>query len=422
MADGPKKLVICCDGTGQKLDVQRSNVVRLFSVLDRANPAEQMAYYDAGVGTMPATGALTFVSRRLTLWSGLLGGYGLLDRVSNAYGFIVDAYRDGDEIYLFGFSRGALTVRMVAGLLHRVGVLRREAKNLIPYALELYRRHYTHIADRSQRQLVRGVNAEFRRAFSVSTEPVNIRFLGLWDTVKAFGVFRPQSFPHLRHNPDVRVVRHALALDERRRSYMFTSWGGLSHFVEEGPPADQSVKEVWFAGSHRDVGGGHPDSESGLSWLAFRWMVGEARHAELKLDDDKLRENMPAALASPEAAILRDHFFTVHDSRTSLWRAIDVVPRIELANAPPRDANTREHLEDGLPVPVGWPKRPFRFIPITGERHPGVYRREGPLLVHWSVRPFVTAGRYSFRDFAYVDDASLTGAARQPVTAESQTR
>lgn len=134
-----KNIVVCCDGTGEKLDVARSNVVRLVSALDSSNPDVQVAYYDPGVGTMPAPAALTPVSRWLTLQAGLVAGYGVLDNVARAYGFIVDKYVPGDRIYLLGFSRGALTVRLIGGLLHRIGVLRPDAKNLIPYAERLRR-------------------------------------------------------------------------------------------------------------------------------------------------------------------------------------------------------------------------------------------------------------------------------------------
>src|SRR4051794_22203544 len=117
----PKKIVICCDGTGQKIDINRTNVVRLFSPLRRDGPIEQVAYYDPGVGNIPAEGALTGVSQTLTRWAGLAAGYGLLDIVKRAYGFVVDRYEKGDELYLFGFSRGAFAVRVLAGLFHRVG-------------------------------------------------------------------------------------------------------------------------------------------------------------------------------------------------------------------------------------------------------------------------------------------------------------
>lgn len=91
----PKNIVVCCDGTGQELDVRRTNVVRLYDVLDRSDPEQQVDYYHPGIGTMPATGALTSVTRTVTRWAGLLAGYGLLDIVAKAYGFIVDHYGPG---------------------------------------------------------------------------------------------------------------------------------------------------------------------------------------------------------------------------------------------------------------------------------------------------------------------------------------
>ena len=395
--DKSKNIVVCCDGTGQKLDVARTNVVRLFEALDRTNG--QVAYYDPGVGTMPAAAALTPLTRRLTRWAGLMAGYGVLDNVAKAYGFIVDKYTRGDRIYLLGFSRGALTVRLIGGLLHRMGVLRPDATNLIPYALELYGKHYTHIRDKAGRDQVRKVNEEFRKVFSVDgTDPVDIRFLGVWDTVKAFGVLRPSSFPHLRHNPSIKTVRHAIALDERRRSFMFTSWGGLRDFVEADPPQNQDVKEVWFAGDHSDVGGGHPEQQSVLSELSFRWMVGEACRARLKFCDADLAKislaTIPAVLPKP------------HES-SRWWRLLDLLPRYELENAPARARYPSLHLEEGepdLPVPLGWPKRRLRAGTVN--RHPEHHRRIGPLLLHSSLQR-AEAGQYKLDGVCYVEDTPL---------------
>jgi uncharacterized protein (DUF2235 family) len=413
-----KNIVVCCDGTGQKLDVARSNVVRLFSALDRSNPDRQVAFYDPGVGTMPATAALTTVSRWLTLKAGLVAGYGVLDNVAKAYGFIVDRYVPGDQIYLLGFSRGGLTVRLIGGLLHRIGVLRPDARHLIPYALELYGKHYTLMCDKDKRCQARAVNKEFRELVSAEA-PVPIRFLGVWDTVKAFGVFRSRSFPHLRHNPSVQTVRHAIALDERRRSYMFTSWGGLRDFVEAGPPPQQDVKEVWFAGDHSDVGGGHPEQESGLSWRSLQWMVGEARLAGLKFNEVELAKKIRAALQSGST---RDHeFFKCHESRTWGWRLLDLVPRWEVKNAPKRPSDASLPEEGDLPVPLGFPEYEFTLQPTTGHRDPKLYRRVDPkadssvgrpLLLHWSVEPLVKNRRYALddRDVSYVDDAPLRDA------------
>jgi uncharacterized protein (DUF2235 family) len=408
----PKNIVVCCDGTGQKLDARRTNVVRLYRVLDRSDPGQQVDFYHAGIGTLPAAGALTSATRTLSRWAGILGGYGLLDIVAKAYGFIVDHYRPDDRIYLVGFSRGALAVRLVGGLLHRFGVLRPGAKHLIPNALELYERHYTHIANPKQRCQARELDQEFRTLFCMPGG-VRIRFLGVWDTVKAFGIFRPRSFPHLRHNESIESVCHAVALDERRRSFMFTSWGGLRGFVEKGPPPGQTVKEVWFAGVHSDVGGGYPEAESGLSWHSFRWMVGEARLAGLRFEDKQLAAVLDAA--GERAMRLGEHFFQFHESRTLGWRLLDVLPRRELKNAPERPipgsgaglSNADEPADSDLPVPLGWPKRPRTWWPISGRRDINANRREGALLLHRSVEPYLKAGRYHVEDFAFVDDSPV---------------
>lgn len=407
----PKNIVVCCDGTGQELDVRRTNVVRLYDVLDRSDPEQQVDYYHPGIGTMPATGALTSVTRTVTRWAGLLAGYGLLDIVAKAYGFIVDHYRPGDKIYLVGFSRGALAVRLVGGLLCRFGVLRPGAKDLIRFALELYGQHYTHIADPSQRLQVRTLHQEFRTLFSTPGD-VCIRFLGLWDTVKAFGVFRPKSFPHLRHNDAVEIVCHALALDESRRSFMFTSWGGLRGFRERGPREDQVVKEVWFAGGHSDIGGGCSEDQSGLSWHSFRWMVGEAAAAGLRLNHERLAAVLDEAGERGEE--FEKSYCKIHDSRAFGWRLLDLLPRPELKNAPEANGPGAEGgpdevlRDDDLPVPIGWPKRPLTWRPISGRRDVNAYRREGPLSLHRSVEPYLEEGRYQIADFAFVDDLPWT--------------
>ena len=108
-------------------------------------------------------------------------------------------------------------------------------------------------------------------------QPCAVDFLGIWDTVKAYGWIRPISFPALRHNLSVRRVRHACALDDRRALLQMTGWG------EDHP----DVKEVWFAGDHSDVGGGHKDGNSPLADASLRWMLGEAlqeRRLHLKSD------------------------------------------------------------------------------------------------------------------------------------------
>ena len=403
----PKRIVICCDGTDQTFGFIQTNVVRLYGVLDRRNPDEQIDFYQPGVGTMPAEGALTAIGRTFTRWAGSMAGYGLLNVVAKGYAFIADHYGPDTQIYLIGFSRGALAARLIAGLLRRFGVLRPGAKNLLPYALELYEQHYTLIGDEAERRRTEQMHDQFRRLFCMP-DSVRIRFLGVWDTVKAFGIFNPRSFPHIRHNNSVDIVRHALSLDERRRSFMFTSWCGLDGFIEAGPPPGQNVQEVWFAGVHADVGGGYPEDEAGLSWHAFRWMLGEARLAGMKLDGDAIADLFERAKRSAE--VDRQKFSRRHESRTLRWQLLDSLPRRELKNAPPRNGSTGNlPPHDDLPAPVGWPKREWTFWPWHGHRDPNVYQRNNAVLVHRSVQPFVEAGCYRIQNVQYVDDEVSVG-------------
>jgi uncharacterized protein (DUF2235 family) len=244
-----RNIVICCDGTGNNLDVAKSNVVRLFSIARRDDPDSQVAYYHPGIGTMPAKAALTSLSRMATKLAGAGFGYGLLDNVADLYASLMDTYRKDDRVFLFGFSRGAFTVRVLAGLLHRCGLLLPDFKNLIPYALDLYRPH----------KPLETVIAEFRALFS---QPCRIHFLGLWDSVKAYGAIVPQSLPHLRFNESVDFVRHALALEERRSIFAPTTWGGVDSDSGARPPrsipAGQDVMEVWSQAVTRMSAAGTP--------------------------------------------------------------------------------------------------------------------------------------------------------------------
>ena len=351
-------IVLCCDGTGNKLDVATSNVVRLFSVARRDLPQEQAVYYHAGIGTMPARAALTSVSRWATRLAGNVAGYGLLDDVADIYGYLMRALRSSDdEIYIFGFSRGAFTARTIAGLIHRCGVLKPEFTSLIPYALDLYRPH----------EPLDDVVAKFVRLFS---RPCRVHFLGLWDTVKAFGVIWPKSLPHLRFNPSVDIVRHALALDERRTMYAPTTWGGTDGdrrgtpaglFTPAMPPrsitAGQDVKEVWFEGCHSDVGGGRPEQDGSLYKHSLEWMVGEARDAGLHIDDNEL-ERLLAEPAGPPRKV---------ESLRGAWHVAEVAPRLHLQNQ----------------YPPAWRRRPT--VGLWRGRHLASAHRSGGLRLHSSV-------------------------------------
>jgi hypothetical protein len=217
-------------------------------------------------------------------------------------------------------------VRVLAGLLHRCGLLRQEFANLIPYALDLYRPH------KAQADVV----AEFRELFA---RDCRVHFLGLWDTVKAFGILWPRSLPHLRFNDSVEVVRHALALEERRLPYAHTTWGGVDsdgretrswigagtapRFVRSG----QDVKEVWFAGCHSDVGGGTHESQGSLYKQPLEWMIREAQHHDLAVDECVLRQ----LLERPAGAAKK-----IESLRGAWWLAEGVMLQLRNEYSPPR--------------------------------------------------------------------------------------
>ena len=148
----PRNLVVCCDGTNNEFGIENTNVARLVQVLERdpvlpdlpaeGAPAEprskQLLYYDPGVGTLPEPGVLSRLSTKISNMLGLAFGAGLNRNVEEAYSFLMDFWEPGDRVYLFGFSRGAYTVRVLAGLLHALGLLPRGNQNLVPYVLRLF--------------------------------------------------------------------------------------------------------------------------------------------------------------------------------------------------------------------------------------------------------------------------------------------
>ncbi|WP_167361995.1 DUF2235 domain-containing protein, partial [Streptomyces yokosukanensis] len=254
-----KRLVVCCDGTWDFADQpSKTNVAKLALSVRPGTAAgeDQHVYYHSGVGTQR--------------WDHLRGGafgMGLSRNIIDAYRFLVEAYEPGDELFLFGFSRGAFTVRSLAGLVRNSGIVRRDQAHRIKAAWALYR-------DRIEKPT--GVTSTlFRRSFAHETE---IHFIGVWDTVGALGIPAPdarwlnsavEEFNHrwAFHNTElsslVKAAFQALAVDEQRSAFQPTLWHQKPSAAEQG----QELKQVWFAGTHCDVGGGY--KETGLSDIAL---------------------------------------------------------------------------------------------------------------------------------------------------------
>ena len=203
----PRNIVVCCDGTDNEVATDSTNVLRLFRMLERDQ--RQVAYYDGGVGTLVDPAAISvarkFFSRRLDAAIGLR----VRENVIAAYRFLVQNYQPGDQIYLFGFSRGAYTVRAVAGLIHFLGLLRPEQENLAILAWAIYANE-ANVYAVSERF---GGGNRFNRSFGINPKP-SIHLVGAWDTVSSFGWFwNFRTLPHTASNPSVTHFRHALAID-----------------------------------------------------------------------------------------------------------------------------------------------------------------------------------------------------------------
>ncbi len=227
-------------------------------------PNEQVIYYDPGVGTLSDPNFTTPIFKKISIYAGLAFGRGILNNVKKAYLFLMENYEEGDRIFIFGYSRGAYTARVLAGLIHGCGLLDKSHKNLLPHALNIYKKTVLDFE----------ILNKFKKTFSRKCE---IDLLGLWDTVSSIGWFyNPRFFPYTTNNQSVKAVRHALSIDERRIFFRPLAWGDA--FLKK-----QDVKEVWFPGMHSDIGGGYLEKESGLSKLSLEWMIQEIRCDKFKI-------------------------------------------------------------------------------------------------------------------------------------------
>lgn len=313
-----KNIVVCFDGTGNKYSNRNTNVVKLYAVLDLDDQIQQVAYYHAGLGTMGAPNALTRMARWWTKAKGLAFGYGLSRDVGDAYSFLMDTFEPGDRVFMFGFSRGAYTVRALAGLLHMFGLIRKRDYNLIPYATEMLKR-------KQNQETFREADG-FKSTFSRECKPY---FIGVWDTVSSVGwVWDPMHIPFTAKNPDLSIGRQAISIDERRCFFRQNLWAA--------PLPGQDIKQVWFAGVHSDVGGGYPESESGLAKISLEWMLKEAQHAGLAVKSDRVEEVLGrrgGGLIAPDAR------GPIHNSLgDGGWWLLEPLPHryVDLTSHPPQ--------------------------------------------------------------------------------------
>src|SRR6266516_3040237 len=206
-----RNLVVCFDGTNYEFGREPTNVVRLIEVLDRDRSKRQRLYYDPGIGTLPEPGILIPALKTLTEWFGLAFGLGLSRKIAQAYTYLMDSWESNDRVFLFGFSRGAYTARVLAGLLHQVGLLPRGNYNLIPYALKYFRRiteGHHHQSEKIDRSKWKKLCDDFRHTFAREIIPgdddrrFKVHFLGVCDPVSSLGwTCAPKHFPYATYTP-----------------------------------------------------------------------------------------------------------------------------------------------------------------------------------------------------------------------------
>ena len=269
-----KRLIVCCDGTWNKLDSEcPTNVVRLAQAVKRtaSDGVPQIVFYDEGIGVD---------SNKIV---GGVTGLGIDKNIQDAYRFLSFNYDQGDEIYLFGFSRGAYTVRSLAGMIYCSGLLSRRYITKASEAYELYRN--------------RGIKPNHEEAKSFrenygkgNGERVPITLLGCFDTVGALGIplvpafrkFEGQlkaryKFHDTTLNKDVENAVHAVAIDEIREVFDVT-------LMTKNPDApNQKLRQVWFPGEHGCIGGG-TTAYRGLSDTVLKWMLDQISDLQLKLE------------------------------------------------------------------------------------------------------------------------------------------
>jgi uncharacterized protein (DUF2235 family) len=283
----PKNIAIFSDGTGQAGGLpkkQPSNVYRLFRACP-VTPGVQETFYEHGVGAPPVATKLT-PWRRLHDVVSCATGLGIARNIADCYDALIRMYEPGDRIFLFGFSRGAYTVRSLAGMLAICGIpqqssrgvdLRKDGparRRVANHAVRHVYQHYGNSEDRMRERHARA--AHFRGQHRAHVDGVSPHFIGVWDTVRAVGLpglhkiaFWRHQFHDSRLDERVRHARQALSIDENRAAFFPEVW-------EERDSDRQSgrIKQLWFPGVHSDVGGGY--HERGLADLTLNWMIEEA--------------------------------------------------------------------------------------------------------------------------------------------------
>jgi uncharacterized protein (DUF2235 family) len=335
----PKDIVICCDGTGNEINNTISNVLKLYRVL--VKDEGQRVYYHPGVGTIGLESTWGQFKQEAYAVRGLATGAGLDEDTLAAYRFLCRTYETSDRIWLFGFSRGAYTVRVLAAFIQVIGLLRPDQIDLARYAFSTYKN-----ASANRQRSAGDSNTFLDEAWHFSQVAgcyhVPIEFLGVWDTVASVIIPRQDTFwfdlqtlVYTRTNPSVKKFRQAMSIDEHRRMFRLNHWTEPQKYrpniFDASTAIDQDIRQVWFAGVHCDVGGGYLEDESGPSKFPLLWMIEQASAAGLRVDPsmvDHLCWGLPRKGGNHHYAppSVTD---PLHNSLTAAWEILEWLPKEE---------------------------------------------------------------------------------------------
>jgi uncharacterized protein (DUF2235 family) len=375
----PRKLIVCCDGTWNRRDAPgaATNVAKMARSVRPLDDSgvSQLVYYHPGVGT----------GNRLDQFLGGALGVGLSGNVQSAYAFLVDNFEYGDRIFLFGFSRGAYTVRSLAGLIGLVGLMEKSDMDYFPQVYKAYMsREHRDVLVRGQdlaavQRALRAVfpdgeaNGENERLLAAidSSRRTAIYFIGIWDTVGSLGIpYGPLSWiaasQYNFHDTDlseaVTYAYQALAVDERRGAFPPTLWTRPKGRGElpQGRAHKQVLEQVWFAGCHSNIGGGYDDRA--LSDISFLWMASKAATAALDeggrplaFNEDYLKQKIDRGMGA-----------LMDEAAAGKWRYLPKGVRAIMAN-PPDGKETCEFIHSSVLRRYKWPKgrkfEPFPYRP-----------------------------------------------------------
>lgn len=429
----PKNIVLLSDGTGNSsAKLLKTNVWRIYESLDLSDPSVQVACYDDGVGTSSF--------KPLKLLGGALG-VGLKRNVLRLYRFLCEHYDPGDRIYAIGFSRGAFTIRVLVGLICSQGIVKTrptsplaeayphgdaeaagadarttpasgtgaavfgaELQRLSRWAYRGVRREFNQtgklvdIARTLRDWLIRGLLERNRARYNKDEnhqvpEGDGIRFVGVWDTVDAYGLpvdeltdginkwVWPLSAPDLSLSTKVRKACHVVAIDDERNTFHPVLWDECGETQTAAHINDERITQVWFAGMHSNVGGGYPDDA--LSYVSLKWMTDEAAKCDLSF--------VPTLLAHHTAKA--DPFGRIYDSRSGLKAYYRYNPRrIEwLTNGQTHEGGFGGRPRPSPTVTVARPKihesvfariaaAPEAYAPIIFPPHYAIVRDDGSIL------------------------------------------